>query len=67
MWHMEVPRLGVESELPLPAYATTTLTQDLSCVCNLYHSSPQYQILNPLSKANDQTLVLMDASQVHYS
>ena len=23
-WHMEVPRLGVELELQLPAYATTT-------------------------------------------
>ena len=22
LWHMEIPRLGVESELQLPAYAT---------------------------------------------
>ena len=29
-WHMEVPRLGVESELHLPAYATATATPDLS-------------------------------------
>ena len=27
---MEVPRLGVESELQLPAYATATATPDLS-------------------------------------
>ena len=27
MWHMEVPRLGVVSELQLPAYATVTATQ----------------------------------------
>ena len=27
--HMEVPRLGVESELQLPAYSTTTVTPDL--------------------------------------
>ena len=26
--HMEVPRLGVESELQLPAYTTVTATQD---------------------------------------
>ena len=24
LWHMEVPRLGVKSELLLPAYATAT-------------------------------------------
>ena len=28
-WHMEVPRLGVKSELQLPAYTTATATQDL--------------------------------------
>ena len=33
--HMEVPRLGVESELQLPAYAIATATQDPSHVCNL--------------------------------
>ena len=47
------PRLGVESELQLLAYATATATQDLSHVCNLHHSSQQYQILNPLSEARD--------------
>ena len=39
LWHMEVPRLGVKSELQLPAYAIATATQDPSRVCNLYHSS----------------------------
>ena len=29
-WHMEVPSLGVESELHLPAYTTATTMQDLS-------------------------------------
>ena len=38
--HMEVPRLGVQLELELPAYTTATATPDLSCVCNL-HSSLQ--------------------------
>ena len=35
---MEVPRLGVELALPLPAYATATETWDLSHVCDLPHS-----------------------------
>ena len=52
---MEVPSLGVESELQLLAYATATATQDLSHICDLYHSSQQCQILNLLSDARDQT------------
>ena len=38
MERMEVPRLEVELELQLLAYATTTETQDLSWVCNLHQS-----------------------------
>ena len=53
MWHMEVPRLRVESELQLPAYTTATATQDLSHVCDPHHSSRQRQVLNPLSEARD--------------
>jgi len=34
-----VPRLGVQSELQLPATATATATQDPNCVCNLNHNS----------------------------
>ena len=62
MRHMEVSRLGVESELQLPAYTTATATLDLSCVCDLHHSSWQCRILNPLSKARDGTYVLIDTS-----
>ena len=51
--HMEVPRLGVELELQLPAYATAIATPDPSCVCDLLHSSRQCWILNTLSKARD--------------
>uniref|UniRef100_A0A8D1DD68 Kynurenine 3-monooxygenase n=1 Tax=Sus scrofa TaxID=9823 RepID=A0A8D1DD68_PIG len=58
---MNVPWLGVESELRLPVY--TTATRDLSRVFDLHHSSQQHRILNPLSKARDQTQVLMDTSQ----
>ena len=32
--HMEVPRLGAELELQLPAYAPATATQDQSHFCN---------------------------------
>ena len=63
--HVEVPRLGVQSELQLPGYttATATATQDLSRVCDLQHSLRQHQILNLLSRARDGTCVLMDTSQ----
>ena len=44
--HMEIPRLGVESELQLPAYTTATAMPDPSHVC-----SGQHQILNPPSDA----------------
>ena len=49
-WLMEVPSLGVESELQLPAYATATETEtrDPSHVCNLHYSSRQYWIHYPL-------------------
>ena len=43
--HMEVPRLGVESELHLLAYATATAIHDPRYVCDLHHSSQQHQIL----------------------
>ena len=45
-WHMEVPRLGVQSELQLLAYITATAMPDPSCICDLHHSSQQCQILN---------------------
>ena len=51
--HMEIPRLGVESELQLLAYTTATAMQDPSRACNLHHSSRQCQIPNPLNEARD--------------
>ena len=53
MWHMEVPRLGVKSELLL------------LCLWPTPHSQ-QHRILNPLRKARDWTCVLMDTSCFHY-
>ena len=63
---MEVPRLGVQSqlELQLLAYVTATATWDLSYICDLCHSSGQHRILKALSEARDQTCVLMDTRQV---
>ena len=58
---MEAPRTGVESELQLPAYATATATPDPSHLSDLHWSLRQRQILNPLSKARDQTQILEDA------
>ena len=65
-WHMEVLRLGLSSELQLPAFTTTTAMWDLSCVCDPYHRSQQRQILNPLSEARDQTHNLVVPSRIHW-
>ena len=53
--HMEVPRLGVESELQLLACTTATSTPDNEpCL----HPTPwQHWILNPLSGARDRTCI----------
>ena len=64
LWHMEVPGLGVELELQLPAYTTATAMQDLSLVCDLHHNSWQHQIPDPLSKARDWTHTLMVTSRI---
>ena len=61
--HMEVPRLGIQSELQLPVYATATAMQDPSHVWD----TPQLMAtldLNPLIEAMDRTHVLVDTSQV---
>ena len=63
---MEVPSLGAESELQLPAYATVTATAtpDPRFVFDLHHSSWQRWMLDPLSMAMDRTYILMDACWV---
>ena len=50
----------------LLVYTTATAKQDPSCICNLYHSSRQCQILNPLSKARDGTCNLVVTSQIRF-
>ena len=64
--HMEVPKLGVESEIQRPAYNTATAMWDLSCVWDLHYSSWQCQIPDALSKAKDRTCILVDTSWVHF-
>ena len=61
---MELPRLGVKSELQLLAYATAIALWDLSCACELHHTSRQHQILNPLSESRDPTCILMGTSWI---
>ena len=54
---MVVPRLGVKLELQLQAYTTATATGDQSHICDLHHSLQQHWIINPMSKARDQTCI----------
>ena len=45
---MEIPGLGVESELQLPAYTAATATPDPKRIFDLHHHSGQRWILNHL-------------------
>ena len=62
LWHMDIPRLGAESQLQLPAHGTATAMPNLSLVCNIHYGSWQCWILNPLREARDQTCTLLDTS-----
>ena len=54
-WHMEAPRIGVQSELKL---------QSWSCRPRPTPQPQQRRILNPLNKARDRTCVLTDTNRV---
>ena len=64
-WHMEIPRLGVESELQLLTYTTATSMWGPSHVGDLRHGSQQHRIPNPLNEVRDETGILMDTSRIH--
>ena len=66
LWHIEAPRLGVQSELQPPAYTTATATPDPNHIFDLHHRSWRCQILNPLSEARDRNSVLLDPSQIRF-
>ena len=62
---MEVPRLGVELEPQLPAYATATShrIQAASATYTTAHGNAG-SLTNPLGKARDQILILMDSGRI---
>ena len=62
--HMEVPRLGVESELQLLACGMATATPDPVSIYDLHCSLQQHWIFNSLHEARDHTYILMDTSWV---
>ena len=62
--HMELPILEIKWEMKQSAYVTATAMPDPSCILGLCHSLQQRLILNPLSKATDQTYILMETNQV---
>ena len=64
--YMEVRRLGVKLKQKLPGYTTSIATQDPSHVCDLHHSSWQWQILNPLIRVRNQIHIPMDPSQISF-
>ena len=64
--HMEVPRLGVESELQLPAYTTAIITPDPRCICDRHHDSQQSRTLNPLSEGRDPTHNITVPSRIRF-
>ena len=60
--HMEVPMVGVESELQLQAYTTATATPCQSHIFDLHSDLQQCQIFNPLTEARDQTHILTETT-----
>ena len=54
--HIVVPRLGIELELQLPAYATAIATTSVTYTT----AHDKARSFNPLSEAKDRTHILMD-------
>ena len=66
LWQMEssqaTGRIG--SIAAILFHSHSNWESQLSHICYLHHSSWQYQIPDPLSKAKDWTHILMDTSQI---
>ena len=62
---MEVPRLGVESELLLLACPTAMATPDLSCICALCCRLQDSRVLNPLSHSGNSHFSYVYLSSVY--
>ena len=60
LWYMKVPGLGSWIRVANEAYTTAKAIGDLICICNLFYSLWQFQILNPTSEARNQTPILRD-------
>ena len=65
LWLMDVPRLGVKSELQLLAY-TTPRQCWIQAASDLLYSSQQHWIPKPLYRARDWTHILMDTGWFCY-
>ena len=63
---MEVPRLGVQSELQLPAYATATEMQDRATSVTYTTAHRNARSLTPLSEAKDRTQFLTATSLIRF-
>ena len=58
-WHMELPSLGVEVEIQLPAYTTATVGAEPPL-----QPTPQLMAMPPLNEARGPACILMDPSWV---
>ena len=63
--HMELPRLGVKSELHLPAYTTARATPDPSRDCDYTTAHGNTGSFNPLVEVRDRNRI-PDSSRAHY-
>ena len=63
---MEIPRLGVESELQLPDYSTATAMAGSEPHLQPTPQLMATQILKLLGEARDLTCILMNPRWVHY-
>ena len=66
LWHIEVPRLGVKSELQLQAYFTAMATwhtsHNMGCKPRLQPMLHFAATLNTLSEVRDQNCILIDTN-----